>query len=80
MQITAFLTHSNSRVASLATAEERKAAAGGQGVQQAQQQQQPGGGAADEEQQAAKAQRAYANLKTFHAKKGWGAHARAEGD
>lgn len=76
VQICAFLAHSNARVASLA-------AKGGGGTAAA------GGAAAaadgespavpanddDDEAQRKKAQRAYDNLKAFHAKKGWSAPA-----
>jgi len=60
VQITAFLSHANARVASRAAMSSGAAAADGVATLSVEQQQE-------------KAKRAYMNLKAFHDKKGWGA-------
>ena len=82
VQICAFLAYSKTRVASLAASAGPATAGGGNGGAAEGGGQAPGqpplpvGGlgasAEDDEARREKAQRAYANLKTFHAKKGWG--------
>ena len=69
VQICAFLAHSNARVASLAAKGGGTAAAGGAAGGDGEQPAPPHEDA--DEAQRKKAQRAYDNLKAFHAKKGW---------
>ena len=70
MQITAFLAHSNARVASLAGGSSAKGGGAG-GADGGASDGGGAGGADDDEAMRRKAQKAYEGLKAFHDKKGW---------